>query len=153
MNTSIKLVLFVLVVSLISLSCKNNNSSNNKKAINSPTTQRTLLKNQQITSKITVLTPAEFKEKSQNNSIIDVRTPSEFSSGHIKEAVNINIFDKDFISKMDAFDKNKPVYVYCRSGHRSGNAAKKMRELGFKEIYDLQGGIINWVRSNNEIEK
>jgi rhodanese-related sulfurtransferase len=153
MNTSIKLVSFVLVVSLISLSCKNNNSSNNKTAINSPTTQTTLLKNQQITGKITVLTPAEFKEKSQNNPIIDVRTPFEYSQGYIKGSKNINFFNKDFMNEIASYNKAKPIYVYCKSGHRSGIAVKKMAKLGFKEVYELKGGIINWVRSNNEIEK
>lgn len=149
MKKSIKLVWFVLVVSLISLSCKNNNSNTNKTAINSSASQTT----QQVTGKITVLTPAEFREKSKNNTIIDVRTPFEYSQGYIKGSKNINFFDKDFMNKIASYNKNKPIYVYCKSGHRSGIAVKKMVELGFKNVYELKGGIINWVRSNNEIEK
>ncbi|MCF6181961.1 rhodanese-like domain-containing protein [Lutibacter sp.] len=149
MNKSIKLVCFVLVVSLISLSCKNNNANKNKIAINSSASQTT----QQITGKISVLTPAEFKEKAQNNPIIDVRTPFEYSQGYIKGSKNINFFDKDFLNEIASYNKNEPIYVYCKSGHRSGIAVKKMIQLGFKDVYELQGGIINWVRSNNKIEK
>jgi len=144
-----KLLLVVLGVSIISLSCKNNNANSNKTAVKSSVTKTT----QQITGKISVLTPAEFKEKSKNNTVIDVRTPSEFNEGYIKGAKNINFFDSNFTKQINSFDKSKPIYVYCKTGHRSENASEKMVQLGFKEVYDLKGGIINWVRSNNEIEK
>lgn len=152
MKTLIKTVLTILVVSFISLSCKNNqaNKTNNSGTVSSKVSSSDT---QTIKDKITVLSPSEFKEKSQNNPIIDVRTPLEFSQGYIKGAKNINFFDSNFTKQINSFDKSKPIYVYCKTGHRSEIASEKMIQLGFKEVYDLKGGIINWVRSNNKIEK
>ena len=76
--------------------------------------------------------------------IIDVRTPSEFSSGHIEEATNIDFYSNDFMEKLKIVRKDVPIYLYCRSGGRSSSAMKKMRELGFSEIYNLIGGISAW---------
>ena len=76
--------------------------------------------------------------------LIDVRTPAEFREGHIENATNIDVTGADFETKIQALDKSKPVYVYCRSGHRSNIASKKMEEAGFKQIYDLKGGIKAW---------
>ena len=91
MKTLIKTVLTVLVVSFISLSCKNNqaNKINNSSTVSSKVSNSDT---QASKDKITVLSPSEFKEKSQNNPIIDVRTPMEFSQGYIKGAKNINFF-------------------------------------------------------------
>jgi rhodanese-related sulfurtransferase len=49
-------------------------------------------------------------------------------------------------------DKNIPVFVYCRSGGRSGKAAKKMKEKGFKSVYNLEGGIIAWQREHSVVK-
>lgn len=102
---------------------------------------------------INVVTPAEFKEKSVNQTIIDIRTPQEFADGHIEGAVNINLYDRNFLVQIAQLDKTKPVFVYCRSGNRTSSASKKMSEMGFVQIYDLQGGILNWARNNQEITK
>jgi rhodanese-related sulfurtransferase len=102
---------------------------------------------------INVVTVAEFKEKSANQIIIDVRTPEEFESGHIEGAININVFDKTFTTKLSKLDKSIPIFMYCKSGGRSFSAAKKASNLGFEKIYDLQGGIINWARNNYEVTK
>lgn len=98
---------------------------------------------------IKVLSTADFKQAIQGinkaKQLIDVRTASEFSSGHIKGAINIDFFNASkFMQALQKYDKEKAVYLYCRSGNRSGNAAKKLESLGFKEIYDLQGGYMNW---------
>ena len=77
--------------------------------------------------------------------LVDVRTPKEYSEGYIGKAKNINFFDDDFTTQMSKkIDKNKPVVLYCRSGRRSANAALKLKDLGFKQIYDLNGGILSW---------
>ncbi|UMB53451.1 rhodanese-like domain-containing protein [Lutibacter sp. A64] len=103
--------------------------------------------------KIEVVTPADFKEKSENQIIIDVRTPGEFAQGHIKGARNINLFDKNFIEQFADLDKSTPLYIYCRSGSRTSKASKKLAEIGFENIYDLHGGIINWHKNNFPIIK
>lgn len=122
------LVLFLL---LISLGC------NSKPPLN-----------EQEKSAIHLVKPIEFNEKSVNQVIIDIRTPQEFSQGHIKGAVNINYFDSTFMDQIGKYDKSKPIFLYCRSGNRTSSASARVAKLGFGEIYDLQGGIMNWSREN-----
>lgn len=93
------------------------------------------------------LNPSDFQKKMKdlpNAPIIDVRTPDEFKAGHLQNAINMNINDENFSQQISKLDKNKPVLVYCLSGSRSAYAARSMRSVGFKEIYDLSGGMIKW---------
>ncbi|MCH2655472.1 MAG: rhodanese-like domain-containing protein [Flavobacteriales bacterium] len=77
--------------------------------------------------------------------ILDVRTEDEFESGHIPNALNIDLrLGPGFIDKVNVLDKNKFYYVYCRSGARSAQAVQLMRDLGFSETYNLIGGILKW---------
>ena len=77
--------------------------------------------------------------------VLDVRTKDEFESGHIPNALNIDLrLGPGFIDKVNALDKNKFYYVYCRSGARSAQAVQLMRDLGFSETYNLIGGILEW---------
>lgn len=97
------------------------------------------------------LTPAEFSEKSKaspSSPLIDVRSPQEFSSGHIANSVNYNWNGGEFDKQITSIDKNKAVFVYCLSGARSGAAAQHMRGLGFKTVYELDGGMMKWRAAN-----
>ena len=85
--------------------------------------------------------------------LIDVRTPEEFSEGHIENAKNINIMGDDFDAQVAALDKTKPVMVYCKSGGRSAKASARLKELGFTTITDLEGGITNWNNENKPTVK
>ena len=77
--------------------------------------------------------------------VLDVRTEDEFESGHIPNALNIDLhMGPGFIDEVNALDKNKSYYVYCRSGARSALAVQVMRDLGFSETYNLIGGILEW---------
>jgi len=99
----------------------------------------------QNTSFIEVVNKESYLELiKQNHQIIDVRTPNEFENGHIENAVNIDFKAADFIENISALNKNKTLLIYCRSGNRSGKAAKIMDSLGFTKIYDLEGGFMNW---------
>ncbi|MBO3116384.1 rhodanese-like domain-containing protein [Winogradskyella sp. DF17] len=95
---------------------------------------------------ITLLSPEEFREKVNQGDIqiVDVRTPSEYKSGHIKNAQNIDFFSGKFNVEFNKLDMAKPIYLYCRSGNRSRQTAKKLENIGFTEIYDLKGGILNY---------
>lgn len=95
---------------------------------------------------IKVLTSEEFKIQITNKKVqlIDVRTPREFKISHIKSAKNIDFYSGQFATEFNKLNKNKPVYVYCRSGSRSRHASNKLAEMGFTEIYDLKGGIVRW---------
>lgn len=101
----------------------------------------------QPSKNIESLPPAAFAEKiktSTNPQLLDVRSPEEFAGQHLDQATNINWNGSDFAGKVSQYDKTKPVYVYCLSGGRSRKAAEKLEELGFKTIYELQGGILKW---------
>ncbi|MCB0382615.1 MAG: rhodanese-like domain-containing protein [Psychroserpens sp.] len=95
---------------------------------------------------ITVLSPNEFQNHVEGKKVqlIDVRTPNEFKSGHIKGAKNIDFFSGRFNVEFNKLNKDKPVYVYCRSGSRSRQTAHKLANMEFKSIYDLKGGILNY---------
>lgn len=95
---------------------------------------------------IKVLDTQTFKDSisSKKVQLIDVRTPDEYNSGHIKDAKNIDFYSGKFNTEFDKLDKEKPVYIYCRSGSRSRQSANKLIAMGFKEIYDLRGGFIAW---------
>lgn len=92
---------------------------------------------------------AKLKAKAETAQLVDVRTPAEFASGHIKRAANINFTDDDFEdASKKKLDKNKPVFLYCFSGKRSADAAGFLRTMGFKEVYDLNGGFAQWTASS-----
>ncbi|MCH2226004.1 MAG: rhodanese-like domain-containing protein, partial [Crocinitomicaceae bacterium] len=76
--------------------------------------------------------------------LIDVRTPSEFSKGHIENAINIDFLSESFEEKIKAIDHSLPVLIYCAVGGRSGRAGRKMENLGFKQVFDLGKGYNNW---------
>ncbi|WP_430403274.1 thioredoxin domain-containing protein [Fluviicola sp.] len=80
--------------------------------------------------------------------ILDVRTPEEFSNGHLEHALNYDWNGAEFEQQIGSLDKSKPVFVYCLSGGRSSQAASNMRAEGFKEVYELEGGLMQW-RSQN----
>ncbi|NDC42669.1 MAG: rhodanese-like domain-containing protein [Chitinophagia bacterium] len=84
--------------------------------------------------------------------LLDVRTPEEFADGHLKQAQNIDFFGADFASRIGALDKNQPVFIYCKSGGRSGKALQQMTDMGFKEVYNLDGGISSWKGAGLEVE-
>ena len=84
-------------------------------------------------------------EADENAVILDVRTEAEFSEGIIANAINIDIQrGQDFVTEIEALDKNKNYYVYCRSGMRSAKACDIMNQLGFDNTYNLIGGFMNW---------
>lgn len=102
------------------------------------------------------LDPQNFDSKlkeSKEPILIDVRTPGEYGQGHLANALSIDIYSNDFKSRVGKLDKSKPVFVYCKAGSRSGSAVDMMSEMGFKEIYDLRGGIMAWQQAKKPIEK
>jgi rhodanese-related sulfurtransferase len=96
---------------------------------------------------VKVLSPSEFKTglNQKNILLIDVRTQVEYKSGHIKKSINVDFFQQGkFKSTIESLDKSKDVYVYCRSGQRSRKAAKMIADMGFSNVFDLQGGYLAW---------
>jgi rhodanese-related sulfurtransferase len=95
----------------------------------------------------------EFAKHIGEAQLLDVRTPDEWSEGIIEGATMANFYENDFDANLAKLDKQKPVAVYCKSGGRSGKAMAKMNQLGFKEVYNLKGGIGAWNGANNPIVK
>jgi len=104
--------------------------------------------------KVSLIAPQELKEKlGEDIQLIDVRTPQEFAEGHLKGAILIDYTQSDFMNKMSKLDKSKDLYIYCRSGNRSGKASRKLKSMGFPKVYDLKGGILNWNQNNMKVVK
>lgn len=107
-------------------------------------------------TKIKNLAPKEFNEallKDTSKIFLDVRTPEEFANEHIAGAINYNINDDNFETKISKLDTSYRVYVYCLSGGRSSRAANMLAQKGFKNIYNLSGGIGKWVGDGLKTEK
>ncbi|MEG6615197.1 rhodanese-like domain-containing protein [Peptococcaceae bacterium 1198_IL3148] len=91
------------------------------------------------------LTGQLFKQElkqNENNILIDVREPAEYQEGYISGAINIPL--SQFKARINEISPDKPIFLYCRSGHRSKRAARIMSKNGFENIVHLQGGIRSW---------
>lgn len=102
----------------------------------------------------------EFKDKTEEDSaavqnsgvVIDVRTQEEYDDGHLTLTDHhYNLLDGNFAAHLDSLDKEKTYYLYCRSGNRSGQAAKLMEKAGFSKVYNI-GGFTDLVESGLEKE-
>lgn len=91
---------------------------------------------QSKTKPITEVSQNEFN----NVILVDVRTPEEYDSGHIENAMNINWFDSNFADQIRSIDKEKTIYVYCKKGGRSAKAAMLLDSLGYSNVTNLEGG-------------
>jgi thioredoxin len=103
--------------------------------------------NGQSSKDFETISAQDFSQKIRSTptgQILDVRTPKEYADQHLDNALNIDWNGDDFEGKVQKLDKTKPVFVYCMAGARSKSAANKLHELGFKEIYNLDGGILKW---------
>lgn len=85
---------------------------------------------------------------SKPGSLLDVRTLSEYQNGHIKDAGQLNYYSFSFKSNILLLPKDQPVYLYCNTGWRSERAAKILIKNGYKEVYNLQHGIMEWNLEN-----
>ena len=97
------------------------------------------------------ISSTEFSKKITelpDSPIIDVRTPGEFSQGHLQNAINYDISQSGFENQITSLDKSKPVLVYCLTGSRSTYAVRYMQSIGFKKVYELNGGMMKWRAAN-----
>jgi rhodanese-related sulfurtransferase len=92
-------------------------------------------------------------DEKKDHIILDVRTPQEVAEGSIKDSQKLDFYDPEFKAKLDQLDKTKPLLIYCKSGRRSGIVMSTLRELGFKEVYNLQGGILSWTKAGLPLTK
>ena len=119
----------LMLIAVVMVSCSNGQNS---------TANGTIAENVNIET---------FMQKMNGAQLLDVRTPDEWNKGIIENAQMINIYSDDFQQQIEKLDKEKPVAVYCKSGGRSGKAMGMMKKMGFKEVYNLKGGMDGWKRS------
>ncbi|MFK5880390.1 MAG: rhodanese-like domain-containing protein [Flavobacteriaceae bacterium] len=100
---------------------------------------------------VEVVSTEIFEKIEEAAQLIDIRTPEEYNEGYIKNAVNINFFDDDFMEQMSKLNKDEPLYIYCRSGGRSGRASDKLEEAGFTKVYDLGVGMNGWRKEEKAV--
>lgn len=101
------------------------------------------------TAEVTNLNVTEFANviATQDVVILDVRTPAEFAAGHVSNAVNLDVESGRFANEILNLDKSKTYAVYCRSGRRSAEAVKIMSDAGFTNLYNMNGGTIDWTNA------
>lgn len=105
------------------------------------------VQNQADGANLVRVSKTEFKKVLTANPdavLIDVRTPREYNGGKIGHAQNINFNDASFKEDMNKLDKDTLTLIYCQSGGRSGKALDQMREMGFTNVRELEGGYGNW---------
>lgn len=101
----------------------------------------------QIIKDVSVKEAFDLMAKNKDNQsfvIIDVRTPQEFVNEYIEGAVNIDYYSEEFQNELNKLDKEKTYLIYCQSGNRSGKVLSIMKELDFREVYNMLGGIAQW---------
>ena len=77
--------------------------------------------------------------------LLDIRTPAEVEAGHISGAVSLDFYSSTFRDDLAALDRDKGYLIYCRTANRTGQAYDIMEELGFERVYDMEGGISQWI--------
>ncbi|BFR49575.1 rhodanese-like domain-containing protein [Nitratidesulfovibrio sp. HK-II] len=85
--------------------------------------------------------------------VLDVRTPGEFSEGHLQGARNIDFTSPEFRDRVRSLNRNRTYLVYCRSGNRSSKALEVFRELGFTSVLHMDGGTLAWNAAGLPLEK
>lgn len=136
-NLMISVFLGALIIGVLSTSGYIQTETNTAKS----ETQIQIIEN--ITPEKAYILTQENKDN-PNFVILDVRTPEEFLGEHIENAVNLDYYSDTIRNDLDKLDKNKTYLIYCRSGRRSGNALNIMKELDFRKVYNMLGGISKW---------
>ncbi len=142
-----KKILLLLTISIVLTGCGQTTKKDNKKAVQTEAKQNT--------ASIEKLDTKSFYDriKDKNVQLIDVRTPQEYAAGHLPKAENINVFDANFVNQVEKnYKKEKPVYVYCRSGGRSMKAAQMLKSRGYN-VVNLNGGFMGWKAQELPISK
>lgn len=109
------------------------------------------------TQTIELVTPAKaaevISEAPAGLVVLDIRTAEEFNEARLADAIMVDFYAADFADQLDQLDKNVPYVMYCRTGNRSSEAIKTMKDLGFTEVYEIDGGIVNWYEQGYPIEQ
>lgn len=109
----------------------------------------------QASAQLTTVTADEAAEIHQNPPdglvVLDVRTPEEFAEGHLDGAVMVDFYAPDFADQLAQLDGNAPYLLYCRSGNRSGETIGLMRQMGFTDVTEIDGGVVAWQQAGHPV--
>lgn len=111
------------------------------------------LNGEKVSSEVQLVSAQEMQYilEQEDVQLVDVRTPEEYKQEHIANSQNIDFRSPTFDEDLKDLDKTKPVILYCKSGKRSAECAKKLKEAGFEKIYELDGGLSKW-RHTEDLE-
>lgn len=104
----------------------------------------------------TTISVTEFSKKikeDKNVVILDVRTPKEYEEEHLPNAILENMQEDSFNENIAKMDKNKTYLLYCKVGGRSSKALEMMKNAGFKQVFHLDGGIVDWKKAGEKTTK
>ena len=141
MSTNLKSVAFIINTILVSILASASFFGCNKKE-SIASVENSVYEN---------ITPKKAKDMIRANSgnesfiILDIRTPEEYETGYIEGAVNTDYYSDTFRKNLSKMQKNRTYLVYCRSGNRSGKTFEIMKELGFEQVYNMTGGMNDWM--------
>jgi rhodanese-related sulfurtransferase len=94
------------------------------------------------------------KESDAKNICLDVRTSQEYNEGNIENSINIDFYKSmDFMKFLDKLNKDENYFVYCRSGKRSDASCQIMKEFGFNNVFNLEGGFLAWSENGYEVNR
>ncbi len=96
---------------------------------------------------------AALLAKEEKVTVLDIRTPEEFSDGHLKDAVNLDFNSGDFEEKLAKLDPSKPYLVHCAAGGRSGRSMAIFEKLKFLKVYHLKAGYNGWTDAGQPVVK
>jgi rhodanese-related sulfurtransferase len=140
------LLLLICVTTLLLAWTKTRGQGNNNPS-SQPIEQKVVVKN------IDANEAEKLLQENKKVVVLDVRTPKEYSAGHIAGATNLNFNAADFEKKLAALDKNQPYLVHCAVGGRSAKAREMMKTQQFKIIYHLDGGLTAWEKAGKPVKR
>jgi rhodanese-related sulfurtransferase len=142
----------IILAAVIGIAGINHWQNNSTAQISSPATAPTSHIFQQISPEEANKLIQQHRED-PNFIILDVRTPGEFQSGHVNDAINIDFYSKTFRDKLNKLNKDNIYLIYCRSGNRSNKTLDMMKSLRFTHAYNMVGGITRWIAQELPVVK
>ena len=108
---------------------------------------------QELPDSFTKVDPAQMlalKEKHDNFVLLDVRTPQEIKEGYLEGATFLDYMSEDFKGSLEKLDRERIYGVYCQSGIRSNNTMQMMQSMGFRQVYDMDGGYLRYLQQQDD---
>lgn len=146
MSTKVKIVtsLIVLIIAGFLIMNQNNSTPSNVQGIKQIAETKSPTDINQI---------LEANKTNPEFNLIDIRTPQEYSTGHLEGSTLMDFYNPTFSESLNSLDKNKIYVIYCNSGNRSGSALGLMKAKGFQTVYNMQGGISAWQEASLPISQ